>query len=332
MVHQCSPSYGEMKQFWLAIKLWELFSPRRRTATCLPSSLVPSRRKTVRVAKGPGPDCSINLLSGDQVSQQHPLHQKVEKSAFTKKPGTHWTFATTICHVICSFPVFNPLVALLPDRRTCRKTAELKFRTPDGASVGMKLNGIEYKGHKAREIAGRPSRESGWVSNIFCLQIWEDLSERECCVLYRMFWAGHSEETRRLHKASWWPGDFCFHNPPSIRISILYFFLMTHNCLKRLFFKVLFVFPVLHPPKWEVLAHVGTQPKSFYPRTLLWELISTKCRELMKRHRLGFGGEANWNQSGPWPRWLAELQTPEGCLWHRNGCRVMGMGLCYGNV
>ena len=30
-----------------------------------------------------------------------------------------------------------------------RKTAELKFRTPDGASVGMKLNGIEYKGHKA---------------------------------------------------------------------------------------------------------------------------------------------------------------------------------------
>lgn len=29
-----------------------------------------------------------------------------------------------------------------------RKTAELKFRTPDGASVGMKLNGIEYKGNK----------------------------------------------------------------------------------------------------------------------------------------------------------------------------------------
>merc|ERR1719476_737019 len=29
-----------------------------------------------------------------------------------------------------------------------RKTAEMKFRTEDGASVGMKLNGIEYKGSK----------------------------------------------------------------------------------------------------------------------------------------------------------------------------------------
>jgi len=29
-----------------------------------------------------------------------------------------------------------------------RKVADLKFRTPDGACVGMKLNGIEYKGHK----------------------------------------------------------------------------------------------------------------------------------------------------------------------------------------
>lgn len=29
-----------------------------------------------------------------------------------------------------------------------RKTAELKFRTPEGASVGMKLNGIEWKGLK----------------------------------------------------------------------------------------------------------------------------------------------------------------------------------------
>lgn len=29
-----------------------------------------------------------------------------------------------------------------------RKTAELKFRTVDGASVGMKLNGIDYKGYK----------------------------------------------------------------------------------------------------------------------------------------------------------------------------------------
>jgi len=35
-----------------------------------------------------------------------------------------------------------------------RKTAELKFRTVDGASVGMKLNGIEYKGHKV--IIKRP--------------------------------------------------------------------------------------------------------------------------------------------------------------------------------
>jgi len=29
-----------------------------------------------------------------------------------------------------------------------RKVAELKFRTPEGASVGMKLHGIEYKGQK----------------------------------------------------------------------------------------------------------------------------------------------------------------------------------------
>jgi len=29
-----------------------------------------------------------------------------------------------------------------------RKIAEMKFRTPEGASVGMKLNGIEYKGKK----------------------------------------------------------------------------------------------------------------------------------------------------------------------------------------
>merc|ERR1711871_154288 len=27
-----------------------------------------------------------------------------------------------------------------------KKIAELKFRPPDGASVGMKLNGIEYRG------------------------------------------------------------------------------------------------------------------------------------------------------------------------------------------
>lgn len=31
-----------------------------------------------------------------------------------------------------------------------RKVAEMKFRTPDGASVGMKLNGIEYKGSKLK--------------------------------------------------------------------------------------------------------------------------------------------------------------------------------------
>eukprot|EP00427_Karlodinium_veneficum_P056580 CAMPEP_0169412152 /NCGR_PEP_ID=MMETSP1017-20121227/60673_1 /TAXON_ID=342587 /ORGANISM="Karlodinium micrum, Strain CCMP2283" /LENGTH=507 /DNA_ID=CAMNT_0009519487 /DNA_START=78 /DNA_END=1598 /DNA_ORIENTATION=+ len=35
-----------------------------------------------------------------------------------------------------------------------RKVADLKFRTPDGASVGMKLNGIEYKGKKLQ--AKRP--------------------------------------------------------------------------------------------------------------------------------------------------------------------------------
>jgi len=35
-----------------------------------------------------------------------------------------------------------------------RKVADLKFRTPDGASVGMKLNGIEYKGRKV--VVKRP--------------------------------------------------------------------------------------------------------------------------------------------------------------------------------
>jgi len=36
-----------------------------------------------------------------------------------------------------------------------RKSAELKFRTADGACCGMKLNGIEYKGHKV--TVKRPS-------------------------------------------------------------------------------------------------------------------------------------------------------------------------------
>eukprot|EP00927_Polykrikos_kofoidii_P055009 TRINITY_DN49327_c0_g1_i1.p1 TRINITY_DN49327_c0_g1~~TRINITY_DN49327_c0_g1_i1.p1 ORF type:complete len:624 (+),score=162.47 TRINITY_DN49327_c0_g1_i1:75-1874(+) len=36
-----------------------------------------------------------------------------------------------------------------------RKSAELKFRTVDGAAVGMKLNGIEYKSHKV--VVKRPS-------------------------------------------------------------------------------------------------------------------------------------------------------------------------------
>jgi splicing factor U2AF subunit len=39
-------------------------------------------------------------------------------------------------------------------RNDKRKSAELKFRTPDGASVGMKLNGIDYKGHKV--VVRRP--------------------------------------------------------------------------------------------------------------------------------------------------------------------------------
>jgi len=44
-----------------------------------------------------------------------------------------------------------------------RKAAELKFRTPDGASVGMKLNGIEYKGGKVkiRRSRGFPMPEDG---------------------------------------------------------------------------------------------------------------------------------------------------------------------------
>lgn len=44
-----------------------------------------------------------------------------------------------------------------------RKTAELKFRTPEGASVGMKLNGIEYKGSKVliRRPDAYPKPEDG---------------------------------------------------------------------------------------------------------------------------------------------------------------------------
>merc|ERR1740129_572524 len=44
-----------------------------------------------------------------------------------------------------------------------RKTAELKFRTADGASVGMKLSGIEYKGGKVvtRRPEGYPMPEDG---------------------------------------------------------------------------------------------------------------------------------------------------------------------------
>eukprot|EP00913_Durusdinium_trenchii_P027807 g26074.t1 len=45
-------------------------------------------------------------------------------------------------------PVFACTITEEDSRSSKRKTAELKFRTPDGASVGMKLNGIEYKGHK----------------------------------------------------------------------------------------------------------------------------------------------------------------------------------------
>ena len=61
-----------------------------------------------------------------------------------------------------------PANAFPPPRPTSedRKTAELKFRTPDGASVGMKLNGIEYKGHKANAVvtflrSGDLKREKG---------------------------------------------------------------------------------------------------------------------------------------------------------------------------
>eukprot|EP00434_Breviolum_minutum_P031358 symbB.v1.2.027729.t1/scaffold2866.1/size70932/5 len=45
-------------------------------------------------------------------------------------------------------PVFACTITEEDRASSKRKTAELKFRTPDGASVGMKLNGIEYKGHK----------------------------------------------------------------------------------------------------------------------------------------------------------------------------------------
>lgn len=49
-----------------------------------------------------------------------------------------------------------------------KKVADLKFRTPDGASVGMKLNGIEYKGHKllARRPEGFPLEDGDPASKI----------------------------------------------------------------------------------------------------------------------------------------------------------------------
>lgn len=45
-------------------------------------------------------------------------------------------------------PVFACTITEEDRASSKRKNAELKFRTPEGASVGMKLNGIEYKGHK----------------------------------------------------------------------------------------------------------------------------------------------------------------------------------------
>lgn len=45
-------------------------------------------------------------------------------------------------------PVFASTVTEEESGGHRRKSAELKFRTPDGCNVGMKLNGIEYKGHK----------------------------------------------------------------------------------------------------------------------------------------------------------------------------------------
>jgi len=51
-------------------------------------------------------------------------------------------------------PVFACTVTEEERGSSKRKSAELKLRTPDGASVGMKLNGIEYKGHKV--VVKRP--------------------------------------------------------------------------------------------------------------------------------------------------------------------------------
>ncbi|OLQ04445.1 hypothetical protein AK812_SmicGene12472 [Symbiodinium microadriaticum] len=48
-------------------------------------------------------------------------------------------------------PVFACTITEEDRASSKRKNAELKFRTPEGASVGMKLNGIEYKGHKDAE-------------------------------------------------------------------------------------------------------------------------------------------------------------------------------------
>merc|ERR1719389_699322 len=47
-----------------------------------------------------------------------------------------------------SAPVFACTLAEEERGGHRKRIAELKFRTPDGASVGMKLNGIEYKGSK----------------------------------------------------------------------------------------------------------------------------------------------------------------------------------------
>merc|ERR1719326_1576540 len=65
-------------------------------------------------------------------------------------------------------PVFACTVAEETRGGVRRKVAELKFRTPDGASVGMKLNGIEYKGGKVavKRCDGFPLEEGDPASKI----------------------------------------------------------------------------------------------------------------------------------------------------------------------
>jgi splicing factor U2AF subunit len=65
-------------------------------------------------------------------------------------------------------PVFSCTISEEDRGGSRKKVADLKFRTPDGASVGMKLNGIEYKGGKllVKRPEGFPLEEGDPASKL----------------------------------------------------------------------------------------------------------------------------------------------------------------------